>query len=121
MDEVNRYDGLLLVNEHGNLYFLLHNFGGQIIPFKLEELKNYWRKKDTSKSAHQACCSRMQSSPNDSRNVLSQCSLKLSDFSTNYILHCSIHWRLSTYQVFFRCYFKTSKIYREPMNYKVSD
>ena len=34
MDEVNRYDGLLLVNEHGNLYFLLHNFGGQIIPFK---------------------------------------------------------------------------------------
>ena len=39
MDEVNRYDGLLLVNEHGNLYFLLHNFGGQIIPFKLEELK----------------------------------------------------------------------------------
>ena len=52
MDEVNRYDGLLLVNEHGNLYFLLHNFGGQIIPFKLEELKNYWRKKDTSKSVH---------------------------------------------------------------------
>ena len=39
MDEVNRYDGLLLVNEYGNLYFLLHNFQGQIILFKLEKLK----------------------------------------------------------------------------------
>ena len=39
MDEVNRFDGLLLVNEYGNLYFLLHNFEGQIIPFKLEKLK----------------------------------------------------------------------------------
>ena len=39
MDEVNRYDGLFLVNEYGNLYFLLHNFEGQIIPFKLEKLK----------------------------------------------------------------------------------
>ena len=45
MDEVNRYDGLLLVNEHGNLYFLLHNFGGQIIPFKLEELKKILEEK----------------------------------------------------------------------------
>ena len=39
MDEVNKYDGLLLVNEYGNLYFLSHNFDGQIIPFKLEKLK----------------------------------------------------------------------------------
>ena len=45
MDEVNRYDGLLLLNEHGNLYFLLHNFGGQIIPFKLEELKQLLEEK----------------------------------------------------------------------------
>ena len=45
MDEVNRYDGLLLVNEHGNLYFLLHNFGGQIIPFKLGELKKLLEEK----------------------------------------------------------------------------
>ena len=45
MDEVNRYDGLLLVNEHGNLYFLLHNFDGQIILFKLEELKNLLEEK----------------------------------------------------------------------------
>ena len=45
MDEVNRYDGLLLVNEHGNLYLLLHNFGGQIIPFKLEELKKLLEEK----------------------------------------------------------------------------
>ena len=39
MDEVNRYDGLMLVKEHGDLYFLLHNFAGKIIPFKLEKLK----------------------------------------------------------------------------------
>ena len=49
MDEVNRYDGLLLVNEYGNLY--LYNFEGQNISFKLEKFKkNYWRKKDTTKS-----------------------------------------------------------------------
>ena len=45
MDEVNRYDGLLLVNEYGNLYFLLHNFEGQIIPFKLEKLKKFLEEK----------------------------------------------------------------------------
>ena len=99
--EVNRYDGLLLVNEYGNLFFLLHNFDGQIIPFKSEKLNKLLEEKDTTKNVHEACCSRMQSSPYDSRNVLSQCSLKLRDFSTNYILHCSIHSRLSTYQVFF--------------------
>lgn len=45
MDEVNRYDGLLLVNEYGNLHFLLHNFEGQIIPFKLEKLKKLLEEK----------------------------------------------------------------------------
>ena len=45
MDEVNRFDGLLLVNEYGNLYFLLHNFEGQIIPFKLEKLKKLLEEK----------------------------------------------------------------------------
>ena len=32
--ELDRYDGDLLINEHGDLYFLLHNFGVPIIPFK---------------------------------------------------------------------------------------
>ena len=32
--ELDRYDGDLLINEHGDLYVLLHNFGVQIIPFK---------------------------------------------------------------------------------------
>ena len=45
MDGVNRFDGLLLVNEYGNLYFLLHNFEGQIIPFKLEKLKKLLEEK----------------------------------------------------------------------------
>ena len=45
MDEVNRYDGLLLVNEYGNLYFLLHNFQGEIILFKLEKLKKLLEEK----------------------------------------------------------------------------
>ena len=33
------------MDEHGNLYFLLHNFGGQIILFKLEELKKLLEEK----------------------------------------------------------------------------
>ena len=33
--EIDRYDGVLLLNEHGDLYFLLHNFGVQIICFKV--------------------------------------------------------------------------------------
>ena len=45
MDEVNRFDGLLLVNEYGNLYFLLHNFQGEIILFKLEKLKKLLEEK----------------------------------------------------------------------------
>ena len=32
--EIDRYDGGVLLNELGDLYFLFHNFGVQIIPFK---------------------------------------------------------------------------------------
>ena len=39
MDQVKRCDGLMLLKEHSELYFLLHGFGVQIIPFKLENLK----------------------------------------------------------------------------------
>ena len=36
---------------------------------------------------------------NESRNVLNGFLLKLRDISSNYILNCSIHSRLSSYQV----------------------
>ena len=32
--QLDRYDGDLLINEQDDLYFLLHNFGVPIIPFK---------------------------------------------------------------------------------------
>ena len=38
MDQVKRYDGLQLLIENINLYFLLHNFGVKIIPFTLGNL-----------------------------------------------------------------------------------
>ena len=46
MDQVKRCDGLMLLKEHSELYFLLHDFGVQIIPFKLENLKKKFRKKN---------------------------------------------------------------------------
>lgn len=50
----NRFDGLLLLNEHGDLHFLLHNFGVHIILFRLKNFKkNCWKgKKDIAKSVH---------------------------------------------------------------------
>lgn len=36
MDEVNRYPGLLFLNEYGDLYFLWHKFGVKIIPFRFK-------------------------------------------------------------------------------------
>ena len=33
-NQIDRYDGVFDLNEHGDLYFLLHNFGVQIIPFE---------------------------------------------------------------------------------------
>lgn len=35
--DIDRYDGVLLLNEQGDLYILLHNIGVQIIPFKSEK------------------------------------------------------------------------------------
>ena len=40
IDQVKRYDCLWLMNEHGDLYFLFHNFGVQIVPFKLDKYQN---------------------------------------------------------------------------------
>ena len=38
-DEVNRYNGLLLLNEHYNLNFLLNNLSEQIIHHQEDKLK----------------------------------------------------------------------------------
>ena len=38
--EIDRYDGGLLLNVHGDLYFLFHIFGVQIIPFKTKNKIN---------------------------------------------------------------------------------
>ena len=51
MDQVKRYDDLRLRNEHGD-FFLLHNFGVQIVPFKLAKKidpreKKIWLKAST--------------------------------------------------------------------------
>ena len=55
MDRVKKYDGLQLLNEHGDLYFLLHKFGVQIIPCKLEKLKRIIEgENDRAKSVHVA-------------------------------------------------------------------
>ena len=37
--EIDMYDGVLLLNAHGDLYFLLRDFGVQIIPFKTKNRK----------------------------------------------------------------------------------
>ena len=39
IDEVNKYDGLSLLNEQGDLYFLLTNFGMSHKPLWIEETK----------------------------------------------------------------------------------
>ena len=41
------------MNEHGD-FFLLHNFGVQIVPFKLAKKKFIQGKKDMAKSVHKA-------------------------------------------------------------------
>ena len=46
----------MLLKEHSELYLLLHGFGVQNIPFKLENLKKKFRKKnrDAAKNVHGA-------------------------------------------------------------------
>ena len=94
------------MNEHGDLYFLLHKFGVQIYPFKLDKLKKnsakgkkLWLKKGEQSSLLDDAKYYLER--NDSRNVLSRCCMKLHGFFTNYVSYCSICSRPSTYQVFF--------------------
>ena len=44
--EIVRYDGVLLLNEHGDLYILLHHFGDKLSPLNQKHFKkNIGRKK----------------------------------------------------------------------------
>ena len=54
--DIDRYDGVLLLNEQGDLYILLHNIGVQIIPFKSEKKFQTLLegKKDIASSVHRA-------------------------------------------------------------------
>ena len=65
---MDRCDGVLVLNEHGDLYFSLHNFGVQIIPFKyifiltirgktLPRDVNYDLENNNSRNVLSRCCS----------------------------------------------------------------
>lgn len=41
MDTINKYHGPMLLKKPGDLYFLLDDFGVEIIPLKLEKLKKF--------------------------------------------------------------------------------
>ena len=81
----------MILSSLGDLYFLLHNFGEQIIPFKLGKLKNNYLKgkKDEAKSVHEAHYLledlNYNLERNYSRNILSRRRLNLGNFPTNYI------------------------------------
>ena len=52
--EIDRYDGVLLLNKQGDPYFFLHSFGVQIIPFKLLSFNYRKEKRDIAKNVHKA-------------------------------------------------------------------
>ena len=80
MDQVKRCNGLYLLNEHSDYV---------LFPIIL---------------VHKAITQRGKLWPwrNDSKNILSWYRLNFSAIPTNYISNCSIHSRLTTYQVFFQ-------------------
>lgn len=59
--DIDRYDGVLLLNEQGDLYIVLHNIDVQIIPFKSEKkIQNLLEgKKDIASNVHRAPYSRI--------------------------------------------------------------
>ena len=120
--EIDSYDGVLLLNEHGDLYFLFHV---QIIPFKTTFFKNlsegkkrYIQKRTQSPLPRDA---NYDLENNDSRNVLRRRRFTSSDFSINYVRQCFICSRLFYLSgVFSIVTFKTlsfsyRKMYPEPM------
>ena len=61
MDEVKMYFGLWLLDDHGDLQFLLYNFGVQIIPLNWRNWnKKSKEKKERTNSVHEARYSIMQ-------------------------------------------------------------
>ena len=79
-----------LVNEHGDLYFLLHNFGTLIILSMLKKLKEIcWsRLKDLVESVQKKSLvnhANYDLENKDLRNVLSYCRLKEFDCPMYYI------------------------------------
>ena len=107
---------------------ILHNSSVQIITFKLEKiiiLLN-WRKniegKERGNQQHGQSAlledTNYDLTSNELRNVLNGFLLKLRDISSNYILNCSIHSRLSSYQVvfFFIKYFFKNPSFQLPQN-----
>ena len=82
--EIDRYDGGLLLNEHGDRHFLFHNFGAQIMPCISKIVKEIIRrKKRYSLKRTQNPLPRdvnYDLENNDSTNVLSRRRSKLSDF-----------------------------------------
>ena len=81
-----------------------------ILPYKLLSLsykimKNCSEgKKDIAKRMHKPLRenANYDLENNDSRNAMSQRRLELCDFAINYMSHCPMYPRLSTYQDFFK-------------------
>ena len=102
MIEIDRYDNVLLLNEHGDQYFLLHNFGVEITPFKSKRIKkNYQKEKKISLKTYtepltHGSIINNDLENNDSKNVSSRGCFSLSDFSINYKRQSSICSRLPT-------------------------
>ena len=84
MDQLKRCNGLMLLIEYDELYFLLHDFGVQFIPIKLGNLKKIYRREKKEmqlKTCTEPVDANYNLESNDSRNVLSRCRLKLCDLS----------------------------------------
>ena len=83
-----------LLNEHGVLHFLLHNFGVHVILFRLKKIV-LKEKKISLKASTKPLLDDLEN--NDSGNVLSPCRLKLCEFAINDILICCTCSTLSAY------------------------
>ena len=90
---LNICDGPFLLNEHGDLYFLLHKNIVHIILLNLKiKNKKICRKEKNANYDHEN---------NKSTKAFCPCCFKLCDLSPNFIWYCSICSTLSTCQVFF--------------------
>ena len=93
-----------LLNEHGNLYFLLHNDSVSIILLDLK--KNKKNLSEGKKTWVKECTKPLLCDVNydreniDSTNALRPRRFKYHGFSTNFICYCSICSTLSTRRVF---------------------